>query len=54
MDGRSIAVAVSSRLTTVSRLTEQVTTEHSHCSKFEIEDIGTSHTTLSQQAEQAG
>jgi len=52
VDGRSIAVAISSRLMNVSRQTEEVTTKHSHCSEVDIEDIRASHTTVSQQAEQ--
>ena len=36
----------------VNRIPECGWTKHSCCSEVEIEDIGTSHTTVSQQAEQ--
>jgi hypothetical protein len=39
-------------LSEVNRIPECGWTKHSCCSEVEIEDIGTSHTTVSQQAEQ--
>jgi len=36
----------------VNRIPECGWTKHSRCSEVKIEDIGTSHTTVSQQAEQ--
>jgi len=36
----------------VNRIPECGWTKHSCCSEVELEDIGTSHTTVSQQAEQ--